>query len=519
MADRDLKTIIVKKRRRISFIIISLSIFFLAGFSFYDYFRENNRLMEDLSETTEIITKDLAKKLSQTLSKPVWFFDADRAVKSIESMMFYTRVLYAIVVLEADGRTVFCARERDENWKIIKSEGYISDEFVVTKEKIIYKENTIGVVIAYFTTKFIDEALKELIISMIIKALIITILFTTFFWLIVSLVREDNKTHLIERFIEFPPEYHQAGISVLNYFGTVLKKKLPGTKATIKIEQDGLKVKMIINPVDGGDKEIIEKTLDEYGLVIMGRMTPEEFTKGDKFAKLELKNELRIAYHRIESQRELLQITKEGYNQRIESLELSKESLEEQVGWLRNIVGKAIQSDHNVNISIGDKSEITPDGDMNHDKGNSTAGIKNKNQDAKTVKVFISCAEDDMLTANKIYADLQKEGILTPWVSHKDINAGEKTEFAVRRAIKNSDYFLALLSTSSVNEKGAFQKELKQAFDILAEHPQDGIFIVPVRLEDCNPVNEILNELHIIDLHKGGYNSGLERIIQAMRQK
>ncbi len=63
-----------------------------------------------------------------------------------------------------------------------------------------------------------------------------------------------------------------------------------------------------------------------------------------------------------------------------------------------------------------------------------------------------------------------------------------------------------------------FQKELKQAFDILAEHPQDGIFIIPVRLDDCNTNNEALSELHIIDMHKTSWNSGMERIMQAMQK-
>jgi len=112
--------------------------------------------------------------------------------------------------------------------------------------------------------------------------------------------------NLIERFIEFPPEYHQAGMSILNYFGSVLKKKYPDTEAKIKIEQDGLRVKMVIDPVDGGKREVIEKTLMDYGLVITGRMTPEEFTD-DRNLIIELKSELRIAQVRIETQKDLLQ--------------------------------------------------------------------------------------------------------------------------------------------------------------------------------------------------------------------
>lgn len=52
-----------------------------------------------------------------------------------------------------------------------------------------------------------------------------------------------------ERFnqcITFAPEYYQAGLSILNYFGTVLRNKYPEQKATVKIEQHENMVRMIV---------------------------------------------------------------------------------------------------------------------------------------------------------------------------------------------------------------------------------------------------------------------------------
>jgi hypothetical protein len=187
----------------------------------------------------------------------------------------------------------------------------------------------------------------------------------------------NDFERLIERSIEFPPEYKQAGVSILNYFSEILRKKYPESEATVQIKQDGLKISMIIDPAKG-EREIIEKTLNDYGLVITGQMPPEQFTD-DRFLIYELKNELRIAQHRIESQRELLQITKQGYSQRIESLE-------EQVCWLRNTVGTAIQSRP---VNISPTINVSPSirqGDENninaHDVANSTliAGNHNKNK-------------------------------------------------------------------------------------------------------------------------------------------
>ncbi len=116
----------------------------------------------------------------------------------------------------------------------------------------------------------------------------------------------EGSSHqiVINRSIEFPPEYHQAGLGILSYFGTVLREKYPGHDARVRIEQEGLRVRLVIES-DNGDKEVIEKALQEYEMVVRGETQPESFF--DSTAKiLELKNELRIAQVRIETQRDLI---------------------------------------------------------------------------------------------------------------------------------------------------------------------------------------------------------------------
>jgi len=157
--------------------------------------------------------------------------------------------------------------------------------------------------------------------------------------------------NLIERFIEFPPEYHQAGMSVLNYFGSVLKKKYPDTEAKIKIEQDGLRVKMVIDPVDGGKREVIEETLDDYGLVIKGEMTPEEFFSGSPQEILSLRHKLDMAAMEIKHTYELLHTERMQYENRISHLE-------SEVGEMRSLVGQAIQSQPNVTVYQTKAEEI-----------------------------------------------------------------------------------------------------------------------------------------------------------------
>jgi hypothetical protein len=111
---------------------------------------------------------------------------------------------------------------------------------------------------------------------------------------------------VIDRCIEFPSEYYQAGLNILNYFGTYLREQYPEEDAKVKIEQNGQIVRLIIETSDG-EKEVIEKALEEYQLIVTGQKKPEEITRNQKLI-LELNSELRIAKYRIETQQDIIQV-------------------------------------------------------------------------------------------------------------------------------------------------------------------------------------------------------------------
>ncbi len=101
----------------------------------------------------------------------------------------------------------------------------------------------------------------------------------------------------IRRSIEFPPEYQTAGMSVLSYFGQVVKEKYPNLDVGVSIQQKGKTVSMTVETPEG-EKEKIEKTLDEYGLVVTGQMAPEDFLE-NQLAVIKLESELRAAENRL----------------------------------------------------------------------------------------------------------------------------------------------------------------------------------------------------------------------------
>jgi len=179
----------------------------------------------------------------------------------------------------------------------------------------------------------------------------------------------NDFERLIERSIEFPEEYFEAGKSLLSHFGSILRKKDPDTKATVQIKQDGLKVTMTIDPADG-KREVIEKTLNDYGLVITGKMTPEEYAGNNPLMLIELKSQLNIAQVQIENQKLLI-----GYQDR----EIKKQDVK--IETLLSIVGNAVQTPHHIHINNQASGGNMGDHTINaNDPTNSTLAAGNNNE-------------------------------------------------------------------------------------------------------------------------------------------
>jgi len=135
----------------------------------------------------------------------------------------------------------------------------------------------------------------------------------------------------------------------------------------------------------------------------------------------------------------------------------------------------------------------------------------------KTNQIFISYSRHDITHATKLYHELKKYG-LTPWMDNENLQPGQKWKFEINQAIQNSSYFIALLSSESLSRRGFVQKELKVAMDILDQNPHSDIFIIPVRIDDCHPNDERLNEIHWVDLFPS-FELGIKKILTSIFPK
>jgi Leucine-rich repeat (LRR) protein len=158
------------------------------------------------------------------------------------------------------------------------------------------------------------------------------------------LVHYRNQNPLkIERSIEFPPEYWTAGNSILSYFSHILSVKYPNQNIKVKIEQDGLLLRMIIDTPEG-TTETIEQTFNDYVMVISRQLPPESLLT-DPFEVMALKNKLEIAELELRQAKELFAIVSDKDRQRINSLEMK-------VDQLFSIIGQSFQKDHHTTVNI-----------------------------------------------------------------------------------------------------------------------------------------------------------------------
>ena len=129
------------------------------------------------------------------------------------------------------------------------------------------------------------------------------------------------------------------------------------------------------------------------------------------------------------------------------------------------------------------------------------------------MKIFISYSKVDSVSADIIYNELLNRDF-SPWLDEKNLLPGQEWAVEIKREIEKSDFCIILLSNKSVNKRGFFHKEICKALDVLETIPENCIYIIPLRLDDCK-VPEKIKKYQWVDLFSD-WNSGIEKTVQAI---
>jgi hypothetical protein len=132
----------------------------------------------------------------------------------------------------------------------------------------------------------------------------------------------------------------------------------------------------------------------------------------------------------------------------------------------------------------------------------------------RRMRVFLCHSSADKPRV-RILRDKLGDAGLDPWLDDKNLIPGQKWPEEIPNAVRRSDVVLVCLSRDSITKAGWVQREIAIAIDAAHEQPEGEIYLIPVKLEECD-VPKRLADYHWVNFFEEG---GYERLFEALRVK
>lgn len=132
-------------------------------------------------------------------------------------------------------------------------------------------------------------------------------------------------------------------------------------------------------------------------------------------------------------------------------------------------------------------------------------------------RVFLAYVEEDLAAVRRLSEDLRSAGF-DPWLDKEKLLPGQNWPRAIERAIRLAEFFVACFSRRAASKTGGFQSELRYALDCAARLPLDDVYLIPVRLEECEIPAQIARQTQYADLFPDR-EAGVARVVASIRRQ
>jgi formylglycine-generating enzyme required for sulfatase activity len=131
----------------------------------------------------------------------------------------------------------------------------------------------------------------------------------------------------------------------------------------------------------------------------------------------------------------------------------------------------------------------------------------------RKLNVFLSYATPDVEIVRGLYQRLAAESWIFPWFDRESLLPGMDWKLEIDKALHAAEVIILCLSTKSVTREGYVQKEIKRALDYADEKLEGTIFVIPLRLDECEtPL--VLKKLQWVDNFA---ENAQEKLLKALR--
>jgi formylglycine-generating enzyme required for sulfatase activity len=105
----------------------------------------------------------------------------------------------------------------------------------------------------------------------------------------------------------------------------------------------------------------------------------------------------------------------------------------------------------------------------------------------RKLKVFLCHSSNDKPAVRELYQKLCAEAWVDPWLDEEKLFPGQDWNLEIEKAVEAADAILVCLSNNSITKEGYVQRELRIVLDYADYKPEGTLYLIPVRLEDCEP--------------------------------
>jgi hypothetical protein len=135
-------------------------------------------------------------------------------------------------------------------------------------------------------------------------------------------------------------------------------------------------------------------------------------------------------------------------------------------------------------------------------------------KEAHALRIFLCHASNDKPAVRELYRRLREDGF-APWLDEENLFPGQDWQQEIPKAVRQSDIVIVCLSRNSITKAGYVQKEIKFALDVADEQPDGMIFLIPLKLEECD-VPERLSRWHWVDQFDA---NGYTRLMRSLHHR
>ena len=155
----------------------------LIAFAVVSYFINRANMESGLDKLVAITSQ----RLAENLKNPLWNLDKEKAA-DVMAVEMLEKQIYAVIVWEGDGKTLFLGKQRDADGKIVDSTGQPAGDLKTERIEVVKDNEKLGMVDVFLSTSYMREELYRSNLNIIFAVVGLNVVLTGLMFLAFKIV-------------------------------------------------------------------------------------------------------------------------------------------------------------------------------------------------------------------------------------------------------------------------------------------------------------------------------------------